>query len=217
MIEMKVLGLALDGITKAPILVLKAAQGEEVLPLWIGVVEAMSISLPLNNAKAERPLTHDLMAGLLHGLGVSMAGVSIVDVRDGVFYAVLDLVRGTEMLQIDCRPSDGIALALRLQAPIRASASVLAQAPRERYQAAMAGQNMTPDETGEIVRRSLKQIEELLAAADTQPIQKKVTAQVVNTGTGKQAVPSCSEPAAPDEDPFVKMLRDLEPVSKNRM
>jgi len=218
MIDMKVLGLTLDGITKTPILVLKAAQGEDVLPLWIGGVEAMSISLALTNAKAERPLTHDLLVGLLHSLGVSLAGVSIVDVRDGVFYAMLDLVRGTEMLQIDCRPSDGIALALRLQAPIRATAFVLTQAPRERYHAAMVGQSMPPDETGEIVRRTLKQIEEMLAASDTQSPREKVKVQSTNTViTGKLTFSPRSDPDAPDEDPLAKMLRDLEPASKNRM
>jgi len=218
MIEMKVLGLTLDGITKSPILVLKAAQGEDVLPLWIGGVEAMSISLALGNARAERPLTHDLLVGLLHSLGVSLTGVSIVDVRDGIFYAILDLVHGTEMLQIDCRPSDGIALALRVQAPIRAAASVLAQAPRERYQAAMAGQKMPPDETGEIVRRSLKQIEEMLAASDTPSDREKVRPQGQGAiVAGTLTFSSRSESAASDEELFAKMLRDLEPASKNRM
>jgi bifunctional DNase/RNase len=222
MIDMKVLGLTLDGINKAPILVLKAVRGEDILPLWIGGVEAMSISLALTNAKAERPLTHDLLVGLLHSLGVSLAGVSIVDVRDGIFYAILDLVRGSEMLQIDCRPSDGIALALRLQAPIRAAASVLAQAPRERYQAAMAGKTMASDETGELVRRSLKQVEEMLAASGAPPVQEKIREktgeQAANTViTGGLAGSARSEPAAPDDDPFAKLLRDLEPASKNRM
>ena len=217
MIDMKVLGLTLDGITKSPILVLKAEKGEEVLPLWIGGVEAMSISLALSNARAERPLTHDLLVGLLRSLGVSLTGVSIVDVRDGIFYAILDLVRGTEMLQIDCRPSDGVALALRMQAPIRATPFVLAQAPRERYQAAMAGQSMPPDETGEIVRRSLKQIEEMLAAADTPPAPPKEKNKVQPAAAaGKPAFVLRSEPAT-DEDPFAQMLRDLEPASKNRM
>lgn len=221
MIEMKVLGLTLDASTKAPILVLKAAQSEEILPLWIGGVEAMSISLALSDTRAERPLTHDLMIDLLQRLGVTVTSVSIVDVRDGIFYAVLDLVRGSEMLQIDCRPSDGVAIALRMQAPVRATAAVLAQAPRERFQAAMAGQPMLPDETGEIVRRSLKQAEEMLAAAAKTSISGVETPKPAPTVVSGRLhfTPTRAEAAAnaPDEDPFTKMLRDLEPVSKNRM
>ena len=211
MIDMKVLGLTMDEANKAPILVLKAVQGEDILPLWIGGVEAMSISLALTNTRAERPLAHDLMTGLLHSLGVTLVGVSIVDVRDGVYYAMLDLLRGTEMLQIDCRPSDGIALALRLQAPIRVAAAVLTQAPHQRYLAALTGQSVLADETGEIVRRSLKQVEEILASL---PAQEKPRTQTI---TGKLTMSRRPEPAAADEDPFAKMLRDLEPVSKNRM
>ena len=218
MIDMKVLGLTLDGSTRAPILVLKALHGEEILPLWIGGVEAMSISLALSDTKAERPLTHDLMADLLHSLGVSLIGVSIVDVRDNIFYAVLDLLRGTEMIQLDCRPSDAVALALRLHAPIQATAAVLAQAPRERYQAAVAGQAILPDETGEIVRRSLKQAEEMLAAAAKTPVSGVETSKPqsnVTSISGKLTI--TPKPAPQDEDPFTKLLRDLEPASKHRM
>jgi bifunctional DNase/RNase len=237
MIDMKVLGLTLDGTTRAPILVLKAVQGEDVLPLWIGGVEAMSISLALTGTRAERPLTHDLMVGLLRSLGVSLVGVSIVDVRDGVFYAMLDVVRGTEMLQIDCRPSDGIALALRLKAPIRATAAALARAPRERYQAAVSGQGMLSDETGEIVRRSLKMVEAMLIAPDRSPDKspagEKAGGRTMNAPTpgkpelsrrpdsaGAPAPPaSPGSPASPvsDDDFFARMLRDLEPTTKNRM
>ena len=104
-----------------------------------------------------------------------------------------------------------------MQTPIRVSAAVLAQAPRERYQAALAGQSMLPDETGEIVRRSLKQVEEMLTASNSPPAQEKRGQSAGTVITGKLTFPQRTEPAATDEDPFAKMLRELEPISKNRM
>ena len=209
MIDMKVLGLAMDSGTKAPILVLRTVEGEEVLPLWIGGVEAMSISLALSNAQAERPLTHDLLINTLRSLNAEIVAVTISDVRDGVFYAVLDLLCGDKLVSVDCRPSDGVALALRAQAPVRAMESVLAKAPRERYLAALSGEPLVPDETGSIVLRSLKQVESLIdAARDKEKNKSDADAKKPN-----DAAESLSE----EDKLFAKMLQDLEPATKHRM
>ena len=209
MIDMKVLGLAMDSGTKVPILVLRAAEGEEVLPLWIGGVEAMSISLALSNAQAERPLTHDLLINTLRSLNAEIVAVTISDVRDGVFYAVLDLLCGDKIVSVDCRPSDGVALALRAQAPVRALESVLAKAPRERYLAALSGEPLVPDETGSIVLRSLKQVESLIEAARDKEKSKNDTDTKKSNDT--------AGPLSEEDKLFAKMLQDLEPATKHRM
>lgn len=224
MIDLKVLGLTLDSATKAPILVLKAAGSEAILPLWIGGVEAMSISLALSEAKAERPLTHDLMADVLQSIGVTLVGMSIVEQRDGIFYGMLDLLHGTRMLQIDCRPSDGIALALRLQAPIRTTEAVLEQAPRERYMAAATGQAPIPDETGEIVLRSLQQAQSIITTSprlgDANKQAREAEAKTVRLPTSGIDITLPDQPAGAgtdQDDSFAKLLRELEPASKHRM
>ena len=109
---MKVLGLTLDGTTNAPILVLQQEDGDEVLPIWLGAAEAMAISMALNDLSPDRPLTHPLLIEIMTALGARVSGVTITDLRDGTFYALLDLQRGSETIQLDCRPSDGIILAL---------------------------------------------------------------------------------------------------------
>ena len=231
MVEMKVLGLTMDSGTKAPILVLRTVEGEDVLPLWIGGVEAMSISLALSSAQAERPLTHDLLIRVLEGVNATISGVTITDVKDGIFYAMLDIMHGASMLSIDCRPSDGIALALRAQAPIRAVESVIAHAPVDRYRQAMAGKTFTPDETGGIVLPSLKQMEDLLrsnrqlAGAPAQASQGDVPpsrgkrqqdpGQPATAGEGERAAGSLA--VTEEEELLSQMLRDLEPASKHRM
>jgi len=231
MIEMKVLGLTMDSGTKAPILVLRTVEGEDVLPLWIGGVEAMSISLALSNARAERPLTHDLLMQVLEGVNATISGVTITDVKDGVFYAMLDIMHGAAMLSVDCRPSDGIALALRAHAPIRAMESVIAHAPADRYRQAMAGKTFTPDETGGIVLPSLKQMEDLLRSnrqlagspapapgGDASPARGK-RHQAPDRPVTEKGGESIAGPLtiAEEEELLSQMLRDLEPASKHRM
>ncbi len=216
MIDMTVVGLALDSGTKAPILVLRTREGEEVLPLWIGGVEAMSISLALSNTRAERPLTHDLLISVLHSLNASIVGVNITDVRDGIFYAVLDVLCGDRFVSVDCRPSDAIALALRTQAPIRATESVLARAPRERYLAAVSGQSLVPDESGSIVLRSLKQVEQMIDAT-TRSKDRHADEVRKPAGPEDREAETDAGRAAEEDELFARMLRDLEPASKYRM
>lgn len=126
MVAMQVFGLALDEDTQVPILILKSEKEDAIFPIWIGAMEAMAISMALNNFVPPRPMTHDLLLAVVEKLGLTLAAVEIVSVVDGTYYAELVLVRGEERTRIDCRPSDGVALALRAKAGIFVAPEVLA-------------------------------------------------------------------------------------------
>ena len=132
MVEMKVVGLSLDESTKAPILVLRREESDELLPIWIGAMEAMAISLALNNVDVPRPLTHDLLLHTLHALRAELVAVDLVDLREGTYFAELVLIAGGRQARVDCRPSDGIALALRAGVPILVREDVLRRAAEDR-------------------------------------------------------------------------------------
>jgi bifunctional DNase/RNase len=132
MVEMHVFGLALDEESQVPLLILKDKEEKYVLPIWIGAMEAMSISMTLNKVQLPRPLTHDLMLESFKALGVEMIQVAVVDLREGTYYAELTLAQGEENYLVDSRPSDAIALALRAKTPIFASEEVLEQVAANR-------------------------------------------------------------------------------------
>ncbi len=134
MLEMQVFGLALDEESQVPLLILKDASEEYVLPIWIGAMEAMSISMTLNKVKLPRPMTHDLMLQSLDTVGVRVDKVAVVELREGTYYAEIFVSRGEESFTIDSRPSDAIALALRAEAPIFVSESVLEQVAEHKEQ-----------------------------------------------------------------------------------
>ncbi len=146
MVEMKVVGLSLDDATKAPILVLRREAGEELLPIWIGAMEAMAISIALNSVDVPRPLTHDLLLNTLRSLGAQLVAVDVVDLRDGTYFAELDILHGGSRTRVDCRPSDAIALALRADVPIFVSEDVLRRAAEDR---------MRPDLDDNAIRRPM--------------------------------------------------------------
>ncbi|MCF8106316.1 MAG: bifunctional nuclease family protein [Desulfohalobiaceae bacterium] len=125
MIEMKIFGLALDEQSQVPLLILKDTNEEYVLPIWIGAMEAMSISITLNKVNISRPLTHDLMLSILNGLEVSILKVVITELKEGTYYAEIHLEQGEIVYKMDSRPSDAIALAVRSEAPIYASEELL--------------------------------------------------------------------------------------------
>jgi uncharacterized protein len=125
MIEVRVQSLGLDQISKSPVVILQEAEGERVLPIWIGPGEASAIAMELAGMKFARPLTHDLAASLIRGLGGALQRVLITRVQDNTYYAELVIQRGTEMVSIDARPSDSIAIALRLQARLFTSDDLL--------------------------------------------------------------------------------------------
>lgn len=123
--EVDVVGVRVEMPSNSPIVLLREAAGERYLPIWIGAVEATAIAFAQQGVTPPRPLTHDLMKDLLEATGNTLAEVRIVEVRDGVFYAVLVLASGVE---VSARPSDSIALALRTGTRIVCADDVLDEA-----------------------------------------------------------------------------------------
>jgi bifunctional DNase/RNase len=126
-IEVNVGGLAYDDKTKSHVVILRETGGTRVLPIWIGPAEASAIMLEIAGKKFQRPLTHDLMATIVKGLKATVSKIVISDLRDNTFYAniVLEREKDNEIVNVDARPSDGIALALRTHSPIYLSETLL--------------------------------------------------------------------------------------------
>lgn len=118
MIEVTVAHLGLDRATNTPVVILQEKDGERVLPIWIGPAEASAIAMELAGVKFSRPLTHDLVKQIIVGLGGDLKRVLITQVKENTYFAELHLHRDDHVVQIDARPSDSIAVALRLKAPI---------------------------------------------------------------------------------------------------
>lgn len=118
MVEVTVQSLGIDQSSKTPVVILQERDGERMLPIWIGPGEASAIAMELAGMKFSRPLTHDLAAALIRGLGGSLEKVVITRVEDNTYFAELLIHRGTEVFSVDARPSDSIAIALRLQAKL---------------------------------------------------------------------------------------------------
>src|SRR5512133_816960 len=125
MVEVTVAKLGVDSSTNSYVVILQERDGNRILPIWIGQPEAESIVMHMNSIKRERPLTHDLCKSLIVGLGGSLRRVQITKVQKNTYFAELHVQRNEEIVQIDARPSDSIAIALRLQAPIYAQESLL--------------------------------------------------------------------------------------------
>lgn len=140
MIEMHIYGLALDEDSQVPVLILKDKTDKQVLPIWIGAMEAVAISLVLNDVRLPRPMTHDLLLLAIEALGGEVRNVDVVRLHDNTYFAEIEVLQGKSLKRIDCRPSDAIALGLRAQVPIRVSEDVLAQiveVRENRYQAVL--------------------------------------------------------------------------------
>ena len=115
-VEMTIRGLLMDPVTNTPIVILKDVAGESVLPIWVGVYEANAIALEMEKVNTPRPMTHDLIKNVLTGLEAQVHKVVVTELREDTFYAVIWLERSGEVISIDSRPSD--ALALRVDCPI---------------------------------------------------------------------------------------------------
>src|SRR6185503_13998124 len=131
MVEMAVVRLGLDGGTNSYVVILREKGGERLLPIWIGQAEAESILMEINSVKKERPLTHDLCKSLIAGLGGELRRVQITKVQKGTYYAEMHIQRGETVLQVDARPSDSIAVAIRFPAPIFADEALFVGASDE--------------------------------------------------------------------------------------
>src|SRR5277367_6849566 len=124
-VEMKIRGLLMDPVTNMPIVVLKDINGTAILPIWVGIYEANAIALEIEKVATPRPMTHDLIRNLLFGLDAGVKKVVVSDLKEDTFYAVIWLERNGEMISIDSRPSDALAIALRLDCPIYVDETVL--------------------------------------------------------------------------------------------
>jgi len=125
LIEVDVVNVAIDIKSKMPVIVLKEKYGDKTLPIWIGLFEAQAIALAMENIKPPRPLTHDLAKSLIEKLKGKVDKVVINDLRHNTFYAKILIKQNGESIQVDSRPSDAIALALRLKVPIFIEESVM--------------------------------------------------------------------------------------------
>ncbi|RUM58424.1 MAG: bifunctional nuclease family protein [Persephonella sp.] len=131
MIEMYVKGITVDPFTQMPILVLKGKETNDILPLRIGNFEGNSIALELEKVKKPRPLTYDLVRNILDTLNVAVNRIVISDMKDGIFYANIEIRLNGEIFNIDARPSDAINIALRCNSPIYVSKSILEKIKKE--------------------------------------------------------------------------------------
>ena len=124
-VEMSIKGLMVDPITNMPIVILHDNEGLRVLPIWVGIFEANAIALQIENISMPRPMTHDLLRNVIHDLKADVQKIVVSELKENTFYAVIHLVVGGEFVAIDARPSDAIALALRVRAPIFAEDTVI--------------------------------------------------------------------------------------------
>src|SRR5881398_1837019 len=124
-VEMKIRGLMMDPVTSMPIVILKDVGSNNVLPIWVGIYEANAIALEIEKVSTPRPMTHDLIKNLLTGLDTRIHKVVVSELRDDTFFAVIWMERDGHIISIDSRPSDALAIALRLDCPIFVDEQVL--------------------------------------------------------------------------------------------
>jgi len=122
---MTISSLNMDPVTNSPIIILKEIDGEQTLPIWIGLLEATAIASEIEGVKFSRPMTHDLLKDVMDKTDITVNKIEICDLKDNTYYAIIHLTRNDKTLSIDSRPSDAIALALRTEAPIFVSDEVL--------------------------------------------------------------------------------------------
>lgn len=127
-IEMQLVGVRVELPTNQPIVLLKEHDGERYLPIWIGAVEATAIAFGMQGVETARPMTHDLMRDLLSSLEVQVERILITELREGTFYAEVQMVANGKSVSVSSRPSDAIALAVRMEVPIFANEEVLDEA-----------------------------------------------------------------------------------------
>ncbi|MCU0276143.1 MAG: bifunctional nuclease family protein [Acidobacteria bacterium] len=124
-VEVNLVGLIMDQVSKSPVMVLKALDGRKVIPIWIGLNEANAIAMELENVCSPRPMTHDLMKNIMQDLEAVLARVIITDIVENTYYAELHIEKDGQEKIIDCRPSDAVALALKNHAKIFVTSQVL--------------------------------------------------------------------------------------------
>jgi uncharacterized protein len=129
--EMQIYGVSFDLVGKQPIVLLKTAEGNKFLPIWIGHPEAAAILMKLQSATTPRPMTHDLVTDMLDQLGAQVTRITVTELRENTFYAQITVQQDGSEVEIDSRPSDAIALAIRADAPIFAADEVIEESAIE--------------------------------------------------------------------------------------
>ncbi len=124
-VEMKIRTLMMDPVTQMPIVILRDIGGDTILPIWVGVYEANAIALEIEKVSTPRPMTHDLIKTIVTGLDVTVQKVVVNELKDDTFYALIWMLKNGESVSVDARPSDALALALRLDCPIYVDDQVL--------------------------------------------------------------------------------------------
>ncbi len=128
--EMQVIGITIDPVTQSPIVILRDKDNLNTLPIWIGMLEANAIAVGLEHMQMPRPMTHDLFKNLLDQIGVKLLRVEVTDIRDNTYYAALHMEVGGNAIVVDSRPSDAIAIAIRMEVPIMVRDVVIEKALR---------------------------------------------------------------------------------------
>jgi hypothetical protein len=149
LIKMKVDGLLFDPRSGMYILLLKAIEGDETLPVWIGKPEADSIALALGKVVTPRPLTHDLIKNIIDDIAMAVSRVAVREIIDNTYYASIYITDGTDEKQIDCRPSDAVAVALRSGAPIFVNENVIEKKNSDELEEWL--KNLKPEDFGNIM------------------------------------------------------------------
>jgi bifunctional DNase/RNase len=124
---MVVSGLTVDPLTNSPIVILKETDGERTLPIWIGLLEATAIASEMEGIKFSRPMTHDLLKSIMDTIDVEVNKVEVCDLKNNTYYALIHMTHGGKDISIDARPSDALALSLRMNAPIFVAEEVISK------------------------------------------------------------------------------------------
>lgn len=148
-VEMKIRGLLMDPVTNTPIVILRDSGSETVLPIWVGVYEANAIALEIEKVSTPRPMTHDLIKNVLAGLDARVHKVVVTELKEDTFYAVIWMERDGKIISVDSRPSDALALALRVDCPIYVEEEVLKTSKKAAA---------TPESTSEELRKWLESL-----------------------------------------------------------
>jgi len=127
-IEMSIKGLMIDPITNMPIIILRDQEGQRILPIWVGVFEANAIALQIENVQTPRPMTHDLLKNIIDDLSAQVERIVVTELKENTFYALIQLRTNGHSIEVDARPSDAIALALRTRSPIFVEEAVIQNA-----------------------------------------------------------------------------------------
>ena len=156
MYEMLIYGVSFDLVGKQPIVLLKTADGNKFLPIWIGHPEAAAILMRLQSQAPPRPMTHDLLSDMLEQLGAQVIRITVTELRENTFYAQITVVQDGNEIEVDSRPSDAIALAIRAEAPIFAADRVIEESAIE-----FEGDEVTEEQLEEEVTKFKHFLEEV--------------------------------------------------------